>query len=200
MLPPHVHLEVAGPRGGLRALLAHGAVRTIALGEIHNADLIAIRILITLARHVSQHAHVAHRLLVGLARFVELILHDQIGNLAGQTARHRDQARAGPVPSARQEHDRVEIHVWQGKRFLLPYYEEGGERRPFTPGAKHAAVPLTGEAARPSWPASVPEALRIKALAFKRMTRAPAQGRKRRRKAQGMPIRQVTLEPPPDWP
>jgi hypothetical protein len=45
MLPPHVHLEVAGPRGGLRALLAHGAVRTIALGEIHNADLIAIRIL-----------------------------------------------------------------------------------------------------------------------------------------------------------
>lgn len=82
----------------------------------------------------------------------------------------------------------VEIHVWQGKRFLLPFFEEGGERRPFTAGAKHAAVPLTGEAARPSWPASVPEALRIKALAFKRMMRAPAQGRKRRRKAKGMPI------------
>jgi len=82
----------------------------------------------------------------------------------------------------------VEIHVWQGKRFLLPYFEEGGERRPFTSGAKHAAVPLTGEAARPSWPTSVPEALRIRALDFKRMTRAPAPGRKRRRKAQGMPI------------
>jgi hypothetical protein len=70
----------------------------------------------------------------------------------------------------------VEIHVWQGKRFLLPFFEEGGERRPFTPGAKHAAVPLTGEAARPSWPTSVPEALRIKALAFKRMTRVPRPG------------------------
>jgi 4-hydroxybenzoate polyprenyltransferase len=42
----------------------------------------------------------------------------------------------------------VEIHVWQGKRLLPPYFEEGSERRPFMPGAKHAAVPLTGEAAR----------------------------------------------------
>ena len=82
----------------------------------------------------------------------------------------------------------VEIHVWQCKRFLLPFFEQGGERRPFTPGAKHAAVPLTGEAARPSWPSSVPEALRIKALDFKRVTRAPSPGRKRRRKARGMPI------------
>jgi len=45
MLPPPMHLEVAGPRGSMRALLAHGAVCTIALGEIHNDDLIAIRIL-----------------------------------------------------------------------------------------------------------------------------------------------------------
>jgi hypothetical protein len=82
----------------------------------------------------------------------------------------------------------VEIHVWQGKRFLLPFFEDGGERRPFTPGAKHAAVPLTGGAARPSWPTSVPEALRMKTLDFKRMTRAPAPGRKRRRRAQGRPV------------
>jgi len=36
------------------------------------------------------------------------------------------------------------------RRTLLPEFERGGVRAPFTPGAKHVAVPITGGAARSS--------------------------------------------------
>lgn len=79
-------------------------------------------------------------------------------------------------------------------RLLLPLFEEGAKREPFTPGAKRVAVPLTGSAARPSFSAPVPKALRFTALRFS-LTRPKGdvpEGKKRAprtKKAEGQPIR-----------
>lgn len=66
----------------------------------------------------------------------------------------------------------AEVAVGQGKigttpRLLLPIFEAGGERRPFTPGAKSVAVPLQGRPARPTIRRGVPPQFTFAGLAFK---------------------------------
>jgi hypothetical protein len=51
--------------------------------------------------------------------------------------------------SVRDQKPYAEIYVNDRDRFLMSIFEEGGERKPFTPGAKSVAVPLTGRPARP---------------------------------------------------
>lgn len=63
---------------------------------------------------------------------------------------------------------------------LLPLFQTGGERDPFTPGARDVAVPLTGRAARPSFSESVPQAFTFQGLHFKAYRRGVVQKRRRR--------------------
>jgi hypothetical protein len=49
---------------------------------------------------------------------------------------------------------------------LLPLFEEGGTRKPFTPGAKSIAVPLEGRPARPSIRGPVPPQFTFAGLRF----------------------------------
>ena len=53
----------------------------------------------------------------------------------------------------------------QGAPLLLGFLEEGGVKKPLI-GADGIAIPLTGEAARPSFPQSVPTAFRYTNLQF----------------------------------
>lgn len=86
-----------------------------------------------------------------------------------QTARfiERNAAIIDPRASVPQGRDYVEIAVSNKPRLLLPHFERGARRRPFTPGAKRVAVPVIGSAARPHWLAEVPPAMRFKALALR---------------------------------
>lgn len=59
----------------------------------------------------------------------------------------------------------AEIRVGQKERLLLSRYEEGG-RRPTASGTRSAAVPIIGEAARPSFARSVPRAYQLESLAL----------------------------------
>ena len=54
----------------------------------------------------------------------------------------------------------------QRARLLLGEFEAGGERKPFK--GKSVAVPITGGPARPTFESPVLEALRFKALRFRR--------------------------------
>jgi hypothetical protein len=58
----------------------------------------------------------------------------------------------------------AEVSVGQKPRLLLSEFEKGGPRKPFTPGAKHVAVPITGRPARPSIAQGVPPAFTFKGL------------------------------------
>jgi len=55
--------------------------------------------------------------------------------------------------NVKQQRPYAVIEVDQKQRLLLGKFEEGGEREPFV--GKHVAVPVTGQAARPSWDQSV---------------------------------------------
>lgn len=77
---------------------------------------------------------------------------------------HRQAAIIKPFASVRDARPFAEIAVGQKPQLLLSAFERGGERKPFTPGAKSVAVPLTGSAARPSFAASVPEELMFRKL------------------------------------
>jgi hypothetical protein len=94
-------------------------------------------------------------------------------------------------PSVKEGTMYTEIAVGQGKTFrtqrlLLPIFEAGGERKPFTPGAKSVAVPLLGRPARPSLNRGVPPQYTFAGLQFtayrggkrlrKRTTRSGAVG------------------------
>ncbi len=70
----------------------------------------------------------------------------------------------------------VEISVGQRPRLLLSTFEEGGVRAPFK--GKNVAVPITGEAARPSFEQPVPQELRFTGLRLK----LSASERRRRRR------------------
>jgi hypothetical protein len=85
-------------------------------------------------------------------------------------------------PSVSQSRMFAEVAVGQGRTFttprlLLPTFEAGGERKPFTPGAKSVAVPLQGRPARPTIRGPVPPQYTFAGLRF-----AAYRGKKRLRK------------------
>lgn len=61
---------------------------------------------------------------------------------------------------------------------LLPVFEFGGDRKPFTPGAKGAAIPLLGRPARPSIKREVPPAFTISGLNLKPKRAGGSEGRR----------------------
>jgi hypothetical protein len=67
----------------------------------------------------------------------------------------------------------AEIAVGQKNKLLLSQFEKGGERLPFTPGAKSVAVPITGSAARENFAQSVNPKMFIRALNLKKTTTKP---------------------------
>jgi hypothetical protein len=79
----------------------------------------------------------------------------------------------------------ADVAVGQAKRLLLSEFEEGAPRKPFTPGAKSVAVPITGSAARPTFAARVPAALQLKNLRLKPQLNA-AQRREFRQATKGV--------------
>jgi len=70
------------------------------------------------------------------------------------------------------------------QRLLLPKFEEGGERKPFTPGAKHIAAPFPGGPARPTPESTIPQAFTFQGLQFKQIVG----GRKVRRRRRGRTV------------
>lgn len=81
-------------------------------------------------------------------------------------------ARISPFASVPQGRLFAEISVGAStlagnRRLLLPTFEQGGERKPFTPGAKSVAVPLLGRPARPSIKRTVPPQYTFAGLQFK---------------------------------
>lgn len=76
----------------------------------------------------------------------------------------REAAIIKPKASVREARPYADISVGQKPRLLLPEFERGALRRPFTPGAKRVAVPITGTAARPTLGSQVPAALRFRSL------------------------------------
>ncbi len=81
-------------------------------------------------------------------------------------------ARISPFASIGQGRPYAEISVSAStmsgnRRLLLGEFEAGGERRPFTPGAKAVAIPLQGRPARPSFRAGVPYAYSFAGLRFR---------------------------------
>lgn len=75
----------------------------------------------------------------------------------------------------------------KGGQVLLPKFERGGERRPFTPGAQHVAVPLLGRPARPNIARGVPPAFTFAGLKFK----AYRAGKVVRRRRRGRTVNQT---------
>lgn len=86
----------------------------------------------------------------------------------------REAAIIKPFASATQGRAFVEIAVGQKSRLLLSTFEAGGDRPAFK--GKNVAIPLTGEAARPSFQQPVEPALRFTALRFK-LARRGSRGR-----------------------
>lgn len=72
-----------------------------------------------------------------------------------------------PFASVKKGLPYAEIAVGQKPRLLLSEYERGFKRTPFTPRAKHVAVPITGGPARPTWAQSVPKELTFQRLRLK---------------------------------
>lgn len=76
---------------------------------------------------------------------------------------------AGRVKFASPTQGRAEARITIGgtDRVLLPGFEAGAERKPFTPGAKEVAVPVLGRPARPSIAGPVPPAYTFRGLRLK---------------------------------
>jgi hypothetical protein len=80
-------------------------------------------------------------------------------------------ARISPFASVKDGRLYAEVSVSAGsqaaqRRTLLGEFEQGGQRRPFTPGAAHVAVPIVGRPARPSISRPVPPAFTFAGLHF----------------------------------
>lgn len=106
-------------------------------------------------------------------------------------------ARIKPFASVKDARPYAEISVGAGsqasnRRLLLSQFEEGGIRKPFTPGAKAVAVPITGRPARPSSGRGVPPEYTfagLKLTAFhkgKRLTRTRRNGEGRAARTVGV--------------
>lgn len=104
----------------------------------------------------------------------------------------REAAIIDPFANVGKARPFAEVRVGTKRRFLLPFFEEGAVK--LSEKGKTVAVPLTGEAARPSWPTSVPQALWITRLKLRRQKPATAASLKRHGRQRGtVPIR-VGLE------
>ena len=105
-------------------------------------------------------------------------------------------ARIKPFASVKQGRPFAEIAVQApegrglvSRRTLLPYYEKGGVRPIFTPGAHEVAVPITGSAARPSWASSVPQELTFAGMhmvAYRAGKRVRRAGQRKSRQGQSL--------------
>lgn len=82
----------------------------------------------------------------------------------------------------------AEIAVGQKPKLLLSKFERGFKRLPFTPGAKHVAVPLTGGPARPRIGSSVPPEFTFRRL---RLKQAKKKGGKRKTKTEAVTFTQT---------
>lgn len=82
-----------------------------------------------------------------------------------------------PFASVKQARPYGEIGVGQKPRLLLSVFERGGERKPFTPGARRVAIPVKGSPARPTFASPVPAELQFKALRFRRTRPLASLGR-----------------------
>jgi hypothetical protein len=69
------------------------------------------------------------------------------------------------------------------ERFLLGGFETGELRRPFTPGAKHVAVPTRGGPARPTPASKIPQRFQFSDLALRAKTTKATSTSTRRRKS-----------------
>ncbi len=78
----------------------------------------------------------------------------------------RQAAVIKPFASVMQGHPYAEIGVGQKPRLLLSAFERGGERKPFTPGARRVAEPVVGGPARPRFAQPVVPELRAGKLRF----------------------------------
>lgn len=92
------------------------------------------------------------------------------------------------------------------QQLLLGEFERGGSlRRPFTPGAKRVAVPVTGGPARPQFSSTVPAAFTFKGLSIikvnaKGEAEKTKTGRSRRTRAKGLKFtRHVTASGAVQW-
>lgn len=72
------------------------------------------------------------------------------------------------------------------RRTLLPLFEQGGTRAPFTQGAKSVAVPITGGPARPTFASPVPQPFTFAGLAFRAYRRG--EKLKVRRRSRNAPL------------
>lgn len=80
----------------------------------------------------------------------------------------REAAIIKPFANAKQGRITAEIFVGQEKeRLLLAEFERGAVRRPFTPGAKHVAVPVTGSPVRPTKGSVITKELEFRRLALR---------------------------------
>jgi hypothetical protein len=103
-------------------------------------------------------------------------------------------ARIKPFASVKQARAYADIAIAPpegrglvNRRTLLPYYESGGPRPIFTPGAQHVAVPIVGGPARPSWSTSVPKEFTFSGLhlvAFRQGKRVQRKGQRRSRQSE----------------
>lgn len=94
-------------------------------------------------------------------------------------------ARISPFASVAKGRAYADISVSAGslaaqRRTLLPLFEQGGERKPMTPGAKRIAVPLLGRPARPSIARTVPPQFTFAQLRFAAFHRGKRLRRRRR--------------------
>jgi ribonucleotide reductase beta subunit family protein with ferritin-like domain len=96
---------------------------------------------------------------------------EQVFTVRKKDFMRREAAVIKPFASVKQGRAFAEIAAGQKPRLLLSMFERGGERGPFTPGAKNVAIPVKGSPARPTFRSEVPEALTFKKLRF-RKTRA----------------------------
>lgn len=74
------------------------------------------------------------------------------------------------------------------RRLLFSYFERGGVRRPFTPGAKAVAEPVVG-AARPSWPEKV-----LRQFTFAQMNLRPWYKPPKEKRKKAKPQRKLTFK------
>lgn len=74
------------------------------------------------------------------------------------------------------------------RRLLFSYFEDGGTRKPFTPGAKHVAEPVRG-AARPDWASKVLPQFTFAKMGLRKFAKSPGtKQRKLSRKGAPLPL------------
>lgn len=110
-------------------------------------------------------AYVVANALNNTARDIQAAERAEVGadlTIRKQDFIRRQAAIIKPFASPRLGRAFVDISVGQKSRLLLSTFEQGGDRPPFK--GQSVAVPITGEAARPSFGESVPTEMRFTKL------------------------------------